>query len=271
MYTLNNTALQVTILDPVTDQRRLGPRYCHGGYIFQITDHNLGPLLSGPTYPDSFNIYDGQGLPEAFNLSPLHNPTGVETLALVLGVGICNLSTNLVTDWSEWRVTTEHCRIVFHTSHVFGKFAANIERVITLTHRTVRSETRLINYGENWIPVRWFPHPFFPQPTSSELCKFNIPVRIGDNPGYTLESNGFIYRKGDPWTQGYFLPLDHDANTNLIVHQRHPLLGLVTATCSFAPAYFPIWGNPCTFSWEPFLERTLGPQQQLRWWIDYDF
>ena len=271
MYTLNNGALQVTILDPVADRLRLGTRYCHGGYIFQIADPNLGSLLSGPTYPNSFNIFDGQGLPEAFNLGPLRNSTVEEPLALILGVGICNLNTSLVTDWSIWEVTTEISRISFRTSHIFGGVAADVERVITLTNRTVRSETTLTNVGRDWIPVRWFPHPFFPQPTSSQLCKINIPVQIPENPGYTLGSDGFICRKGWPWTEGYFLPLNHDAKTALIVHQRHPLLGLVTATCSFIPAYFPIWGNPCTFSWEPFLEQTLGAQQQLRWWIEYDF
>lgn len=271
MYTLQNEFLQVTILDPEKDRLRLGPRYCHGGYIFQIADHTLGPLLSGPTYPNSFNIFDGQGLPEAFNLSPLRTANETSTEALVLGVGICNFTTNFITDWSEWGVTTEPSRIVFQTSHIFGGFAADIVRVITLNNRTVRSETKLTNLGEHWIPLRWFPHPFFPQPNSDELCKFNITVKMDDNPGYTLGTNGFLNRKGWPWTEGFFLPLQHDANTNLIVHQRHPVLGLVTATCSYTPAYFPVWGNPCTFSWEPFLERTIGPRQNFRWWIDYDF
>ena len=271
MYTLNNSALQVSILDPVADRLRLGTRYCHGGYIFQVADHKLGPLLSGPTYPNSFNSFDGQGLPESFNLSPLRSPTVEEPLALVLGIGLCNLNTNLVVDWSIWDVTTDVDRIGFRTAHKFGNFAADIERAVSLTNRTVRSETSLTNLGGNSIPVRWFPHPFFPQPMSDELCRFNIPVTFVDNPGYTLDSDGFICRKGWPWKDDYFLPLSHDANTNLVVYQRHLLLGLVTATCSFIPAYFPIWGNSCTFSWEPFLERTLGPQQQLRWRIDYEF
>jgi len=55
------------------------------------------------------------------------------------------------------------------------------------------------------------------------------------------------------------------------VVQRHPLLGMVSATCSYVPAFFPIWGNERTFSWEPFIERTLYENQELEWWISYDF
>jgi hypothetical protein len=53
--------------------------------------------------------------------------------------------------------------------------------------------------------------------------------------------------------------------------QRHPTLGMVSAACSYVPDFFPIWGNPLTFSWEPFLERTVASGQTLTWWIDYTF
>ncbi len=88
---------------------------------------------------------------------------------------------------------------------------------------------------------------------------------------YELAENGFIRRKGWPWQDGRFQGLDHAAQNNLVVLQRHPLLGLVAATCSYVPSFFPIWGNPNTFSWEPYLERTIGAGQELEWWIDYDF
>ena len=74
MYELRNNSLSVTILDPLADQERFGVRYCTGGYIYQVEDARHGPLLSGPTYPDSFNWFDGQGIPDAFNLSPLRDP-----------------------------------------------------------------------------------------------------------------------------------------------------------------------------------------------------
>jgi hypothetical protein len=137
--------------------------------------------------------------------------------------------------------------------------------------RTLRSTTQVRNTGQLPIPIRWFPHPFFPHIETDELCRLNIPVSIPADASYQLAQSGFIARKGWPWTDGHFLALDHAAQTNVVVLQKHPLLGLVAATCSYIPSYFPIWGNRQTFSWEPFLERTIGAGQEFGWWIDYDF
>jgi hypothetical protein len=86
-----------------------------------------------------------------------------------------------------------------------------------------------------------------------------------------MAPSGFIRRKGWPWTEGYYQILDHDAGHSLTVIQKHPLLGQVCATCSYVPTFFPIWGNERTFSWEPFLERTVAAGQDTTWRIDYDF
>src|SRR5688572_33055732 len=80
MYTLANHALEVSILDPIADQGRFGPRYCTGGYIYQVADNKLGDLMSGPTYPDKFNWFDGQGIPDAFHLSPLRDPAATDSI-----------------------------------------------------------------------------------------------------------------------------------------------------------------------------------------------
>ena len=270
MYTLANDALQVSILDPVADQERFGTRYCTGGYIFQIDDTRLGPLLSGPTYPDSFNSFDGQGIPDAFNLSPLKDRDQPDQ-ALVIGIGRCDLEANQVSQFCTWDIDLGPSALDMGTEQSYGPFALHLERGLALHGRTLRSTTRLTNSGRRPIPLRWFPHPFFPQPTTDELCRFNIPVSFPANPGYRQEVSGFIARKSWPWTEGHYQALDHQAHTNLALLQKHPQLGLVGATCSYAPGFFPIWGNSQTFSWEPFLERTTAPGQTLSWWIDYDF
>jgi len=270
MYTLKNDALKVTLIDPVADRERLGTRYCTGGYIFMVSDDEYGNLLSGPTYPNSFNTFDGQGIPDAFNLSPLRDHLSHDALALILGIGVCNLAENSVAVWCEWEVEAKATSITMTTQHEFQQFAVDIERTVTLTGRTVRSTTTVHNNG--WmVPLRWFPHPFFPHPKTDELCKINFPVSFPENPGYELATNSFIRRKGWPWTEGYFQGLDHTAQTNLVLIQKHPQLGLVTATHSYVPDFFPIWGNANTFSWEPYFERTLSPEQRVTWWIDYDF
>ena len=271
MYTLANDSLQVSILDPVADRERFGVRYCTGGYIFQVTDARLGPLLSGPTYPDSFNWFDGQGIPDAFNLSPLREPGGPDALALILGIGVCDLQAKEVQSFCEWEVTQAEGWIEMHTVHRYQSYQVELTRTVTLNRRTVCSATRVVNQGQAPIPMRWFPHPFYPQPEEDELIKINLPLAPIEDEGYRLGENGFVERVGWPWSKGYYLPLDHTPLSNLVVLQKHPKLGLAAAICSYAPDYFPIWGNPNTFSWEPFLERTIGGGQMLVWWIDYEF
>lgn len=268
MFTLKNDQLTVQVLDPVADQGRFGTRYCTGGYIFQIEDATQGPLLSGPTYPDSFNWFDGQGIPDAFNLGPLRGP-GNE--ALILGIGQCDLGDNTVATFCTWDVKSSGNTLRMSTRQSYQDWRVELIRSVTLTGRTVRSHTTLVNTGRAPVPLRWFPHPFYPQPVTAELCKFNIDVRFVSNEGYVMAESGYVSRKQGPWTQGYYLPLTHEATAKLALTQRHPKLGMVSASCSYVPDFFPIWGNPNTFSWEPFLERTVAATQSLEWWIDYDF
>ncbi len=282
MYTLRNDMLDVSILDPVADRERLGTRYCTGGYIFSITDANLGDLMSGPTYPDSFNVFDGQGIPDSFNLSPLlawpgpkhpHAPVPEvphDAHALVLGVGVCDLEESTVLEWCEWQVEASDTMVRMSTHHSFRGFEVDLVRSVSLLGRTLRSWTQVRN-GRRPVPIRWFPHPFYPHPATDELVKFNIRVTFPENPGYMMAPSGFISRKDWPWQGGPYQALDHAATTNLVVMQKHPKLGLVGATCSYIPSFFPIWGNANTFSWEPFLERSLAPGQETSWWIDYEF
>ena len=271
MFTLKNNTLEVSILDPIADQERFGTRYCTGGYIFQVTDSKHGKLLSGPTYPNSFNWFDGQGMPDAFNKGPLQAPTDTDQTALIIGIGLCNLQDNTVTQFCQWNVQQTDATTTFTTTQTHHTFALALTRTLTLQNRTLRSHTHIKNTGKLPIPINWFPHPFYPQPHTDELCKFNIPVTFPDNPGFEQLDNGFISRKGWPWEKGFYQALTHNAHTNLTLLQKHPTLGLVGATCSYVPSFFPIWGNPNTFSWEPFLERTIAPSQETMWWIDYEF
>jgi hypothetical protein len=271
MYTLSNASLEIAVLDPVADRERFGTRYCTGGYIYQVTDARHGPLLSGPTYPDSFNWFDGQGIPDAFNLGPLAPPGSDPATPLIIGIGRCDTAANRILELCTWEVEQAASELRMRTSHAYGGYALELERTVSLHGRTVRSHTRLHNTGERFVPLRWFPHPFYPQTETDELCRVNIPVRVPENPSYEIAPSGFIARRGWPWQDGRYQALDHHAHTNLVIQQRHPLLGLVAATCSYVPTFFPIWGNPRTFSWEPFLERIVATGQEAVWWIDYDF
>jgi hypothetical protein len=271
VLTIENDQLAVDIIDPRSDQDFLGTRYCAGGYLFQITDKKLGPLLAGPTFPDSYNVFDGQGIPDSFNLAPLR---GVDDrLALVLGVGLCDLVDNTVLEPCHWNIDSKPGSIVFTTKHIFQDWTVVLERAVTLEGRTVRSNTVVRNAGSERFPIIWFPHPFFPQMPhgSDELIKVSPGVDLPGNEAYGLSSNGYIHRKNWPWTGDHYQALDVTRNGELAVIQRHPTLGLISASCNFTPTYFPIWGNRVTFSWEPMIERTIAPAQVAGWQIDYDF
>jgi hypothetical protein len=271
MYVLRNDSLEVQILDPIADQERLGTRYCTGGYIFQIRDAAHGDLLTGPTFPDSFNTFDGQGIPDAFKLGPIQRPGASDGTALIIGVGICDLEADQVREFCRWDVVADTTGIRFSTSQTFEQTVLELERHVSLNGRTVRSATWLRNRGKRPLPFRWFPHPFYPHPETDELCRFNLPVSFPENDGYEMAESGFVRRCGWPWTSGHYQALDQAGSAPLSILQKHPKLGLVSGTCSYIPTYIPIWGNPNTFSWEPFLDGWVGAGQERAWHIDYDF
>jgi len=270
VFTLANESLSVEVLDPARDRDRFGVRYCTGGYIFQVRDVRHGDLLTGPTFPESFNWFDGQGIPDAFNLSPLSSTT-ILGEGLVIGVGRCDILGRRVLEFCDWRVERAAEQLEFSTVQRYEAHGLELVRRVELLGRTIRSFTRLVNTGPGFVPMRWFPHPFFPHSDGDELLWVNAPLRWKDNADYVRQPNGFIARRGWPWRDGRYLPLDHDATAPLVLLQRHPKLGLVAAACSYVPDFFPIWGNGNTFSWEPFLERLVAPGQSLEWWIDYTF
>ena len=275
MIFLSNPQLKVSVLDPVSNSALLGVRYCTGGYIYQIEDAVHGPLLSGPTYPDDFNWFDGQGIPDAFNLSPLsiQNDRADEPQVLIPGIGICNPAAQQIVEPCSWQVETTATTANFTTAQCRDDWAFTVERKVSLLERTVRSETTVKNTGNGFIPLRWFPHPFFPQMPEgkNELVRFNSEIFLPYKSVYQKGKNGFIERLGWPWIKGYSQPLDHNSSAPLVVCQRHPKLGQVTAFCSYVPDFLLIWGNENTFSWEPYLERTVATGQSLAWSIDYQF
>ena len=283
MLSLSNDQLEVAILDPVQDQSRLGARYCAGGYVYQVTDRRLGDLLSGPGFPaeDPPPVFDGQGLPESFRdvlwpgLGRDAQPAA-GTVGLKLGVGLVlahdDTRTMPVREFHPWDVAQTPDSIVMTTRQAFGGWAATVERVLRLAHRTLSSETRLVNTGREPIPFRWFPHPFFPNPRG-ECCKFNVPVECPPDSAYTLEPSGFFATKADrDWDRrGHFLAVPFSHGERLVTVQKHPKVGLIVATCSFTPTFLPIWGNSNTFSFEPYTEQTVAPGAESCWSVVYDF
>jgi hypothetical protein len=191
----------------------------------------------------------------------------------VLGVGLCDLVGNTVIEPCAWDIEQQSRSVTFRTRHVFQRWGVDLERKVTLEGRTVRSETSVRNTGPERFPIVWFPRPFFPHLPggTDDLIKLNLAVSLLENGGYELSLNGYIRRKGWPWAEGHYQALDIARSTELVVIQRHPFLGQISASRNYAPTYFPIWGNENTFSWEPMLERTIAPAQEAVWQIECDF
>lgn len=288
MLSLSNDQLDVSILHPVADRDRLGSRYCTGGYVYSVADRRLGVVTSGPGYPDEERppLFDGQGLPEAFP-SPLWegidlaNSSGQPapgTAMLVPGVGQVTatprekLRTMPVDRYCDWDITQSPTTIRMETRQTFANWDLALTRELTLLDRTLISATRLANVGRDPIPFRWFPHPFFPL-VRGTCCRFNLPVSFPENLGYELLPSGWIGTKPNAdWDRaGHFQALQVEPGDRLVALQRHPTLGIVAATCSYTPGFFPIWGNRNTFSFEPYLKRTVRPGAAESWSVTYDF
>ncbi len=278
MLSLKSESLTVSVLDPVADKDKLGTRYCTGGFIFQVEDAARGPLLSGPTYPHSYNLYDGQGIPDAFqpHLVLEEGADGSPLRSLGIGIGLIDQKANTVTERAAWKVTKGEGSLTFLTAQAAGPWAFTLQRRLTLQGRTLRSETLLSNTGSRHVPFQWYPHPFFPLYLTGECCRMSVPVSLPpDNPGYELLENGFLRMKHLPWkraeNENHFQLVGHPGDRPLSFVQKHPVTSIVTAACDYVPTRLPIWGNALTFSFEPYYERNLSPQDTARWSMTYDF
>ena len=270
-----------------------------------IGDH--ADVFDGQGIPDSFNTRPLQ--PHTEYDAPHQASRMAPSPALVIGVGVCDISVDIrdatahsdaptgVIEFCQWDIETTYDTLYnlpgrvrtpqptiasaapglkFSTHQSFaGGYSLTLTRIVSLHGRTVRSETKLENTGGASIPLSWFPHPFFPQSVKmhgSQLCKLNYNAQLEPCEGYITDSSGWVCAK-EPAVggMGYLSSIPGADKPPLSILQAHPSLGFVGATCSYHPTFFPIWSNEITFSWEPYLERTVAPGQVEQWSIDYDF
>lgn len=283
MIFLENDYLKISILDPLSDQNRFGSRYCTGGYIWQITDKSLGDLLSGPQFPDpNPTKFDGQGVPEVFETAIGQDLAGKNEEVLVIGVGSVLRTSSVqpfhvrdnpvVTKFCDWVVLKDNECCSMNTDQNFKKSSLSLCRKINLCNRTVISSSVLSNTGVEPIPLRWFAHPFFPHTGNLVCCQFSEDLIVPENPGFVLDQNGYLtMRREYPWVKGLFRALEMEWGEQLLVKQRHPLLSEIEIKMSFPVSRLPVWANANTFSFEPYLNATVLPGEDMRWAIEYRF
>ena len=278
MLILKNSELTIDLIDPASDQIHLGPRFCWGGYIWQVKDNKLGPLVSGPEWPKAFpDPFNGQGLPESFRYKTRDNKfltwngsTGVSLGAGELGIlkdGTCG-----VTKPCKWIITGMKFGIKFQTRHTLLGYDYEIIREITLIDRSIRSKTTLINYDKNTLSLEWFAHPFFALKKGLITAELPQGTTLPHNSSFNLTGSVLNQtRVFQSMTDGHldYLTLPKDNTTMTKVN--HPVLDSVEFSFNFVPSECLIWGNNATFSIEPYKIITLKPHESQSWTLEYKF
>ncbi len=279
MLTLANAELTVDLIDPAAEQARLGPRYCWGGYIWQVTDRSIGTLLTGPEWPEVNPLpHNGQGLPESFR----HSTTTGEPLlwdgATGLAPGSGALGRNaagdiVVTTPCVWQVDRQADRAVFRTEQTAGRWSYALERTIELHGRQIVSRSRLTNRGTTPLKLEWFAHPFFAL-QSDGLLQVTLPegTQMAENQGYKLAGRELtLHRPFIGLHGGHLEHLTLPAGRPLAVTLSHPRLKHVRFATDFVPFKCVLWANGNTLSLEPFLALDLAPGASREWTLTYDF
>lgn len=281
MLQLGNRTLRVELLDPAAaaDAARQGPRYCWGGYIWQVHDARLGPLVSGPEFPrPDPTPFNGQGLPESFRHrtregTPL---TWCGATGLGLGIGILAAGENnavTVTAPCDWTVAHGADHVTFETSQAAGGLAYALTRRVSLHDRTVISHSRLTNRGATPLGLQWFAHPFWALTSGRTEVSLPAGTTVAENPGFSLSPAGTLSFRRPFLTaeDSQFALLTLPPGRPLALSVGHPKLARVTFATDFAPDECPVWANAHTLSVEPYLTLHLAPGETREWQLAHGF
>jgi hypothetical protein len=277
---LEGAGLRVSVLDPVADASRLGSRYVAGGYVWQVTDGQHGALLSGPQYPAEPPAFDGQGLPEVFETALGAAVARVGDDVHVIGVGRVRRESAVrpfhvrdnptVIERAVWRVHATREGVLAETRGEFGEYAYALAREVTLTGRTVSSNTWLRSLGTQALPVRWFAHPFLPW-SGDDVVRLSLESALPEGAALVENERGWlVQRPGVSWSAGHYILPRVALGAPLEWEQRHPLLGSVRVKCRFPLGGLALWGNERTLSVEPFLQTIVAPAEEWRWEVAYE-
>jgi hypothetical protein len=277
MFTLASGGLRVDLLDPAADRALLGARYAWGGYIWQVHDERLGPLLSGPEFPEpSPRPFNGQGLPESFRHSTRDGRrfTWLGDAGVAIGAGeIAFRGGELhVTAPCSWQIERLDDRARFHTSHAAAGVSYQLVRTVELAGRELRSTSRLTNTGSAPLTLEWFAHPFFALTNGQIRVRLPAAARLPENPGFSLEAGELVQkRRFVGKDDGHLDSLQLPAGEPLRCRVDHPRLTQIDFRTSFVPSECLIWGNGHTFSIEPYLALSLSPRETRDWELRYGF
>lgn len=282
MLRLANAELSVDLLDPAepNESALQGSRFCHGGYIWQVTDAHCGPLLAGPEWPKAQPLpFNGQGLPESFRHAEFGTSRSLtlrDGRGWIIGIGEVIPGPDgkpAVTTPCSWHITATPDVLEFCTAQSGDGYATQLTRHVALAGRTLVSSTHLTNTGERALPLHWFAHPFFALTDGLITCDLPAGYGIVENPGFTLDARNRLSfkRRFIGQLDNHFEPLQIPPRQPLHVRLSHPQLAEVTFAADFTPDFCPVWGNGNTWSIEPYLVTQLAPGATRTWTLRYEF
>lgn len=277
MLHLANAELTVDLLDPAAHRALLGPRFCAGGYIWQVHDRH-GPLLTGPEWPNPRPApHNGQGLPESFR----HSTTTGQPLLWQgdtgLAPGAGELERNaagaaVLTAPCTWSIEPSADQLVFNTAQTVAGWSYELERTVRLRDRSLSSISQLTNRGAAPLVLEWFAHPFFALHEGRAVVTLPAGTILPENPGFALADRELTFRRA-------FVG-EHDGHLDHLLLPRgqpltaivsYPSRGYVKFSTDFAPFKCVVWANGHTLSLEPFLRLDLAPGESRRWTLAYEF
>jgi hypothetical protein len=288
MLQLENRDLRVDLLDPANpaDVARQGWRYCWGGYIWQVTDHQRGPLLSGPEFPKADpSTFNGQGLPESFRHTRRDTQTRLTwtgDTGLALGAGTLAANPDPSAPVSEsvrviapcsWQIAATPDHYIFQTQQTAAGFSSELTRRIELRDRTISSYSWLTNRGATPLTLQWFPHPFWALTAGRARITLPAGTTIPENPGFAVAADGVLTFKRPFVAAGdsQFALLSLPSGRELTLAIDHPQLARITFATSFTPDECPVWANAHTISVEPYLNLSLAPGETRAWHVRHGF
>ncbi|MCX6955684.1 MAG: hypothetical protein NTV51_26365 [Verrucomicrobia bacterium] len=285
MLHLANRELALNLLDPAdpADAARLGPRFCAGGFLWQVHDLAAGPaplpLVTGPEWPSPTPLpFNAQGLPESFRHRTRDGaPLTVNgALGLAIGAGALAVSPSgeaTLTAPCRWEITPAADHVVFHTRQAAAGFAYDLTRRIGLHGRIINSTTQLTNLAAAPLALEWFAHPFWALGAGRARLALPPGTTVPDNPGFAVAADGTLtFRR--PFVapdDSQFSLLALPPGQPLALSLDHPALARVTFATSFVPSECPVWANARTVSVEPYLALRLAPGETREWSVVHGF